>query len=319
MPVGCNALNSFQLVAGCDFHKQIPPPPPAGPLPMAPHVVVYCMGFAMPSTAKKSTTVKAGWGYALGRQHDLGMGIYHFAANILLPLVWAGAANKAEFGSGSVKIDVGGEGLRMAVAVVPMVGINVQLDCNEPCAMPTSICIASLNTVKAGFSLGDFVAGFLAGCLDVLVTYISGKIAGAILKGAGAIVEGILAEVAGGITAMLGAGIVAAAFPTATYVLGAVASQLVGWAVGSPLGYSYSWAPGSVYGGKANDALNDWLSQKIDGPKALPPGGSPTPTSAAPPTLPAPPPTGSSPPPPTSTPDPQPGPPPTPPHEDDSE
>lgn len=39
------------------------------------------MGLAMPATAKRSTTVKAGWGYALGRQRDLGMGIYHLAAN----------------------------------------------------------------------------------------------------------------------------------------------------------------------------------------------------------------------------------------------
>jgi hypothetical protein len=31
MPVGCKALNSIQLVAGCDFHKQIPPPPPGRP------------------------------------------------------------------------------------------------------------------------------------------------------------------------------------------------------------------------------------------------------------------------------------------------
>jgi exonuclease VII small subunit len=117
MPVGCKALNSIQLVAGCDFHKQMPPPPPAGPLPMAPHAVVSCMGFAMPATAKQSTTVKVGGGYAIGRQHDLGAGMYHFAPNTLLPLIWAGAGNKAEFGSSTVSIDVGDKSLRMAVAL----------------------------------------------------------------------------------------------------------------------------------------------------------------------------------------------------------
>lgn len=281
MPAACNALNSFHLVAGCDFHKQIPPPPPVGPLPMAPHVVVYCMGFAMPSTAKKSATVKAGWGQALGRQHDLGMGVYHFAANVLLPLIWAGAGNKAEFGSSSVKVDIDGAGVRMAVALVPVVGINLQLDCNEPCAMPTSVCIASLNTVKAGFTLMDCLAGFAAMACDIAVTWISGQIAGFIVKGAGAVITGILAEVAGGIEAMLVAGVVASAFPTVTYYLGAVTTQLVGWAVGSPLGYSYSWAPGSVYGGKANDALNDWISPTPTAPTPAspPPSSSGTPST----------------------------------------
>jgi hypothetical protein len=59
----------------------------AGPLP-APPVVTAVMMMAHPSGTKAATTVRAGWGYALGRQHDHSMGPYHFAANTLLPLVW---------------------------------------------------------------------------------------------------------------------------------------------------------------------------------------------------------------------------------------
>ena len=293
MPVGCNALNSFQLVAGCDLHKQIPPPPPAGPLP-APHVVVYCMGFAMPSTAKKSTTVKAGWGYALGRQHDLGIGIYHFAANALLPLVWAGAANKAEFGCASISIEInGGDKARMAVALIPVVGLNLQVDCNEPCAMPTSTCVASLNTVTGGFSLADCLAGFAAMAADVAITYISGKIASGIMSAAGSALTNVLSRSVLGNTIMLGAGVAASAFPTVATYVGGVATQLVGWAVGSPLGYSFDINHNlSSVGGSLNDSINDWISPAPPAPApppSPPPSGTPPSSSSSSP--PAPPPT----------------------------
>lgn len=271
MPADCKALNSFQLVAGCDFHTQMPPPPPTGPLPMGPHVVVYCMGFAMPSTAKQSKTVKAGWGYALGRQHDLGMGIYHFAANILLPVVWAGAGNKAEFGCSTVSVDVDGSGMRMAVALVPVVGLNLQLDCNNPCPMPTSTCVASLNTVTAGFSLADCIAGFVSMAVDVAITWLSSKIVGGIFKGIGA----MLGKLNWGITVMLVAGVVGSRFPRAAEFVSQTASLLLGWLVGSPLGYSAGWSPVGVLGGRANDAINDWISPAPASPAALPPSSTP--------------------------------------------
>ncbi len=259
MPAGCKALNSVQLVAGCDVHKQMPPPPPAGPVP-APHVVVYCMGFAMPSTAKQSTTVKAGWGYALGRQHDLGMGIYHFAANVLLPVIWAGAGNKAEFGASKVRVAVQEKSLPMAVALIPRIGLNLQLDCNEPCPMPTSTCVASFNTVEVGFSRADCLAGFAAMLADVAVTWASSKIVGGAFKLAGAGMTKVLGKSVRGIQTMLTAGLVAAAFPTTAEYIGSVSNLVVGWVVGSPLGYSPDFAPGGGYGGKLNEAINDSIA-----------------------------------------------------------
>ena len=271
MPVGCKALNSIQLVAGCDFHKQMPPPPPAGPLPMAPHAVASCMGFAMPATSKQSTTVKVGGGYAIGRQHDLGAGMYHFAPNTLLPLIWAGAGNKAEFSSSRVSIRVGDKSLRMAVALIPGVGLNPQLDCNEPCAMPSSVCIASFNTVTAGFTVADCVAGFADMAADIAATWFSSKIAGGVGKVAGAKIAAILGKVAYGTQVQLAVGVVASSFPTAAEYLSSVTSLLAG----SPLGYSREGAPGNDYGAKLNDAINDWISPAPTLAPALPTPSSP--------------------------------------------
>ncbi|HXI58130.1 MAG TPA: hypothetical protein VNO55_18820 [Polyangia bacterium] len=267
MPVPCKALNSFHLVAGCDLHKQIPPPPPVGPNPFAPHVVVYCLGFAMPSTSLKSATVKAGMGHALGRQHDLGMGIYHFAANILLPLVWAGAGNKAEFGVASVTIGATPQGpKRMAVALVPFVGLNLQLDCSEPLPLNTSLVVASFNDVSAGFTLRDCIAGFVAMRVDQLYVFLVGAVIG---KAANGFVA-LLGKTVIGNMAMLAGGVVAAAFPKTAAYLGAVATQLVGWIVGTPLGYSKESKLSSL-GGKLNDSITEWIS-----PTPTPPAPSPS-------------------------------------------
>ena len=292
---GNNLLNSIQLVAGCDMHKQIPPPPPAGPVP-APHVVTAVMMMAAPSGSQASTTVRAGWGYALGRQHDLSMGPYHFAANLLLPLVWLGAGNKAEFGSASVSIDVKGSAKRLAVAVIPGAGLNMQLDCNEPCALPTSICVASLNTVTAGFTLADFIGGFVAMVVDIAITWAVGEVAD---LGAG-LLGGLATAGLGEVLALLGpeallvGGIVAI---VAGPVIHEAVKMGIGWLIGTPLGYSYTgpvpgthgkehFGPGSTYGGKLNDYINENISPT---PKPAPPpsaantaGQAPTGSSASP-------------------------------------
>lgn len=249
----CNALNSIQLVTGCDIHKQIPPPPPAGPLP-APHPVAYCMGFAFPSTSKKSKKVQAGWGFALARQHDLGMGPYHFAANALLPLIWLGASNKAEFGSSTVNNDQG----HMAVALIPMVGINLQLDCCDPCALPFGMCFASFNTVKCGFTAGDCIGGFAAMVVDIGWSFVVSKVAGKLTKLAGAVLASSLGAVADGVPLFV-VGLASAAFPSASKFVADATTMVFGWIIGTPLGYSFPTPWGSL-GGKLNDKVNDYFA-----------------------------------------------------------
>lgn len=270
MPLQYCALNSFQLVAGCDVHKQIPPVPPG----LGPHVVAYVMGFADSATTKQSATVKAGWGYALGRQHDLGRGFYHFAVNALLPVIDAGAGNKAEFGCASVNVGECGSGpsagaARMAAALVPYVGLNLQLDCDEPCPAPTSMCVASFNTVYCGMTGADIFAGFVAGAVDTALTWFVSYIAGKITNG----VLGPILGLFGPEALLLGW----------LFGLDEIVKVPVGWMLGTPLGYSYEGniggllgthkysAPGSKYGGQLNDWLNDHISPA---PKAPPPSGS---------------------------------------------
>jgi hypothetical protein len=254
--VGCNVLNSFHMVSGVDVHKQIPPPPPAP----APHMVVYVMGLAMPATSKEAPTVKAGGGSALGRQHDLGMGPYHAAPNALLPLVWLAAGNKAEFGSGTVSVKTLSSGAaKMAVAVIPFAGINLQLDCNEPCPMPTSYCDASSNTVLAGFTAGDCVGGFAAMASDIAITYIVSKVAGFAKDLIGEGLAALLGALGDGVP-LLVVGLAGAAFPTTAAYVSMGTEMVIGWMVGTPLGWSPSWAPGSNYGGKLNQLLNDTFS-----------------------------------------------------------
>lgn len=253
--VACKVLNTTHSVAGLDFHNSIPPPPPAGPEPM-PHVVMAVLIQADPSTGKVSQKVKAGpGGFALGRKHDLGPGAYHIAVNALLPIVLQGAANKAEFGVQSVKTDAG----PLAVACVPWVGINVQLDCGDPVPTPTSVAIASSNTVLAGFTLGDFLGGVVAGVSDWVITAVVSEISGALVKDGLPALIGLL-----GPEAVLAVGLVGAAFPVTFAIAEAKLGQYIGWCIGTPLGFSYSWAPGSVYGDKANDFLNDHIAKFVN-------------------------------------------------------
>jgi len=269
------ALNSIHIVAGCDIHLSIPPPLPPTGTPM-PHVVVYMMGLATPMTSKKSQkNVKAGRGLALGRQHDLGIGAYHFWPNWLLPAIWLGAGNKAEFGSGTVKLDQG----RMAVAVYPLIGINVQLDCQQlpaPLPLPTSTCIASFNTVSAGFTWGDFFGGCFAMLFDAGVTYIVNVAVGKLPGGLGklapaawrAAASGVLGKVAG--TAV---GRVAIAVLRQTAKIGfdgsAFVQILLGTFVfGTPLGYSYSK---SIVGSQT-EGLNNTINNAFSPDPPKPPG-----------------------------------------------
>ena len=256
-------LNSSHLVVGFDSHCQAPPPLP----PLGVHIVAAYMGQADPTTSKASLSVKAGSGQALGRQHDLGRGRYHIAGNPLLPLVWAGAANKAEFGCASVI--VGGCGsdnqkLSMATAL-GRAGLGLQLDCGEPAPLPSSLCIASFNTVRVGVTNVDVIGGIAAMATDTGLTWAFGKVAGVLATGLqGKVCEklgnvlGLLGPPARSVSAALGT---AAARPTQELV-----KMVIGWFIGTPVGYSYegpllggdnfNWhALGNDYGSEINNRV----------------------------------------------------------------
>jgi hypothetical protein len=165
-----------------------------------------------------------------------------------------------------------GKTARMAVACVPFVGINMQLDCNDipwlaKCTAslpaPTSVCVASFNTVLAGFTLGDFVGGLVAGLCDTVIVYVVGKISGFLVEDlAPALVGAIF-----GPEAVLAVGLVGAAFPITFEMAQGSLELAIGWAIGTPLGYSpdpdknpLHLGLTSKYGAKLNDAVNNLIS-----------------------------------------------------------
>jgi hypothetical protein len=293
-------LNANQLIVGVDMHKSIPP---WGLV----HVIVSNTGSAEMATSKAADdahasgkVVIAGGAPAVGRQHDLGRGIYHFGINALIATIWMSSGNKAEFGVASVKIPTG----RIAAAVIPG-GVNLQLDCESTpggtgFAAPTSVCIACSNTVFAFMTPADIWAGVAAMVFDMVVVFISGKIVSAI---SGLIQAGVIAAVvAFAPEAGLAFLLLAVAFPGVTAaVLGNLTGALeavLGWTVGSPLGYSFENSGYGLIGkliGDPNDGITNLISPDpaaavatVPSPAPVPGVSPPSPPPPAPGTGPSP-------------------------------
>jgi hypothetical protein len=193
-------LTTIQPIVGADFHKAIPPPPPAGPL-MTPHVVTWMAGlsqktafmWAISATSKASSPesgcpkpVAVGFGYGCGRTHDAGPHPGHIWPNVLLPLVLLGSSSKSEFGSGNVKIRLspaGGDSADMAVNVA--YALNLNLDCQDfPIPpLPTGMCFTIHYSVKAGFTLADFARGLVQMVVDLALTWAVGLVCAGITSG----------------------------------------------------------------------------------------------------------------------------------------
>jgi hypothetical protein len=219
---GFPVLTTLQPIVGVDFHKAIPPPPPAGPV-MTPHVVVWGSGlsqktgflWAVASTSKASSPesgvmkpVLVGAGHACGRGHDAGPHPGHIWPNIFLPLIMLGSASKCEFGSSTVKISVsqtqgGSADFGVNVAYV----MNLNLDCNDfPLPpTPTGVCFAGNYTGYAGVTLKDVAHGLLQMIADMALTW-----------GVGAICSWAGGKLTKGILSLLGRSATMAAVGTAT-------------------------------------------------------------------------------------------------------
>ncbi len=270
IPYPC--LNTIQPIVGVDIHNSLPPMPPA---PM-PHVVVWGvglsakMGFPLSSVTSRASspdalvptnTVSAGWGYACGRQHDAGPHGGHIWANTLLPIIALGAGSKNEFGSGSVKVKTQAGPADMAVGI--LYAMDLSLDCGDPVSLPTGYPITLLNTVYAGLTWADVCRGLVSMLVDWALTSAASLLGGAIVKGIGKVVGGIVikAAMSSGIVARGGQAVLAAviSFPkTGEFVTAAVTWAVGAFAVGSPLGYSAGYTPGGKLAGAA-DAWADSL------------------------------------------------------------
>ncbi len=154
-----------------------------------------------------------------------------------MPLIWAGAANKAEFGCASVTVGhCGADKASVTMAVALPGGLGLQLDCGEPCPWPSSLCIASLNTVHAGLTTADAVAGFGAMVVDLALTWALGKVAGVLTTA----LQQQAFNALGYVLSLLGPDVrLVAALDTAmARETGEVVKTVMGWFIGTPLGYS---------------------------------------------------------------------------------
>jgi hypothetical protein len=279
--LAAHCLNTIQPIIGADMHKTVPPPIPVPPF--APHIIVWFTGLSekmsLPLTKFNSKAergagantscgpnpVQCGYGYAVGRQHDAGPWVVHIWPNFLLPLILLGAGNKSEFGSKSVQLHSG----PMAVACIPIIGINPQLDCQDfPIPpLPSSNAIASLNTVYAGFTWADFFGGLLSMIIDSAVTWAVNGIVSFATQGLG----NALGKVAGNgvqkaisdackVAGADAPNLAAMSFKDfASYWTSAsnVAPAVLGWLAGTqvfgtPLGYSNPNAPVGKTAGQAS-------------------------------------------------------------------
>lgn len=186
---GMLVLTTMQPIVGVDIHKSLPPIPPV-PLP---HYVVWgtglslAMGLPLAASASKAVSpdhpegslkpVAVGFGHACGRGHDAGPHLGHIAGNTLLAIIWLGAASKAEFGSGTVKVASGNLGVNF------MLFANLQLHCHDPIPMPSGVTFATgSNMVFANFTWMDLLAGFVHMLIDVIISALLNLLMGALTK-----------------------------------------------------------------------------------------------------------------------------------------
>lgn len=207
---GFPVFTTIQPIIGTDFHKSIPPPPPAGPM-MMPHVVMWGSGlsqktgfmWAIAATSRASSPESGcpkptvvGFGHGCGRTHDAGPHPGHIWPNALLPIILLGSSSKAEFGSGTVKIAIApqaGGSADMAVNVAYVMNLN--LDCQDfPLPPgPTGLCFTIHYNVKAGFSLADFWRGVIQMGVDMALTWLVGAACAGLTAG----LSGLLGKVLG--------------------------------------------------------------------------------------------------------------------------
>jgi hypothetical protein len=232
MTWACNLLMQYHPMMGIDIHDALVPPSPKT-IPM-PHLVFACLKAGIwgvtPATLD-NLTVKCTPQDAevMSRGTDIGPFIPHIAPDLLAPLYTLTSASKSEFGAHSVKAPQG------PVAVASSQTFNLNLNCAGASTPPLpSGFVLAPNTVLAGMTPGDFVAGLVGMVADSLVQFALNKLMGAAMAPLGDIVGGI------------------------------VGSLLQTFGTGSPLGYSPSYTLlGGGYG-TAMQAIQDSVQQHVD-------------------------------------------------------
>lgn len=306
-------------------------PPPIPPVPIMMHLcgAPLCIPPWGALTGKPNGTVfTSGLGRTLSQGTDIGSLIPHVnippaPPNLLLPIIILTSASKSEFGAHA---HVATEG-PVAFAVLKV--LNLNLNCAGPAQPPApSGLVITFNTNTTGVTIGDIIAGIVRMVVDSAIQYVlnrifaSNAVSNIFTRLTSALAAPIFARIApfyvgqltsegievllayheGVLSRMLGQGV--------DNLLSSIAADLVG----SPLGYSPSWAPSNLLPldqmqSKVQQAVDNYFNNSsVDqhpsqppastsaqqppapAPSAPPPdAGTPTPSATAPPNQPPPP------------------------------
>lgn len=244
----CCVIANYHPMVGVDFHDGFPAVIPLPIVPRAPHVVFAVVRFGpwWMANGVENENIQMPPGNAMAKVFDIGMFIPHLTFPALDSFVWMAiytllSSSQGHFGVASVKTPKG------PIAVALMLYANPQLHCETPLPpLPTGVVLAP-NTVVAGLTLGDLLAGILSMVLTSALTWglskavpwLTGKLTSTIMGGLIRVVPTRI---------MLPATILGAAlaqhFPITTAIGTQAINIAIGWAVGSPMGFSFDPAHG---------------------------------------------------------------------------
>ncbi len=211
----CSILTNIHPMIGVDIHMGTPGPP-APPVTM-PHFVAQVLG-GLNTTAKLVPTVHSHNFIVLNQGTDIGPGIGHVAANILFPIYVLTSKSISNFGSFTVLS--GGNPTAAAIGVY----VNPNLNCGQPLSTPTGMVVApGCNMV--GITFAEFMAGMISLTVGMALSFIFGKIGGAVAGKITGVAFAGIANIAGRIS--VSAGLSAACVLSTTFVR-KVAEEVVG-------------------------------------------------------------------------------------------
>ena len=160
----CCVIANLHPMVGVDFHDGFPCFPTNIPIPivpLAPHIVFAMVRFGpwWQASSSENTNVHVPFGNAMAKGFDIGMLVPHITAPALDSFIYMAldtlmSSSQGFFGVESVQTSQG----PIAVALLEIV--NLQIDCETPCGLPTGLLLAP-STVVAGLTLGDLLGDLL--------------------------------------------------------------------------------------------------------------------------------------------------------------
>ncbi|NVB37691.1 hypothetical protein G6O69_07590 [Pseudenhygromyxa sp. WMMC2535] len=172
----CCAIANYHPMIGVDLHNGYPLLVPVPLVPLAPHLVFAMVRFGpwWMASSQENLDIKMPPGNAMAKVFDIGMFVPHItfpAMNHVVHMLinTLGSSSQGHFGVSSVQTPKGP--LAVALALI----VNPQLECGDPCPLPTGFVIAP-NTVIAGMTLGDFLAGVFSMAITSAVQFACSKV-----------------------------------------------------------------------------------------------------------------------------------------------